>query len=61
MTKKEKEYNNFIMKLETFRSLTIEMEAYDPAEFIDPDWVGLSRLLETANQTLVSMLDEVSE
>lgn len=61
MTKKEKEYNNYITTLETFQSLTIEAEAYDPSEFINPDWVRLSRLIETANEILVSMLDQVSE
>lgn len=61
MTKKEKEYSNYITALETFQSLTIEAEAYDPNEFIDPDWVGLSKRLRETNEILVSMLDQVNE
>ena len=61
MTKKEKEYNNYITALETFQSLTIEAEAYDPSEFIDPNWVRLSRLISEANEILVYMLNQVSE
>jgi hypothetical protein len=61
MTKKEKEYMNYITQLERFQKLSIELEVYDVENFPDADWKGLANDIRSANDRIDLLLNSIVE
>lgn len=61
MNKREKEYSNYIVQLERFQKLSIELDAYDPNDFPDTDWKSLARDVRSANDRIDLLLNSMVE
>lgn len=61
MTKKEKEYMNYITQLERFQKLSIELEVYDVENFPDADWKGLANDIRSVNDRIDLLLNSIVE